>query len=407
MKTPLSVRRRLLGCLLAAALLIALAGCSGGGEAPDASYRGEVVSHAQTAAYTQQQVEAALAFAGLSGFLPARYGITFHKVVYRTVDASGAPATASGLIALPAGATGALPLVSYQHGTVVERSQAPSNPNSQEAQFVGLAATSGGYVLAAADYLGLGDSTGLHPYLHAQSEATACLDMLRAARRVCTELGVTLSDQLFLAGYSQGGHATMALQRELERRHRAEFTVTASAPMAGPYDLSGTTFAATINDPSASSSYYAAYLLVAYNMLYGLYHTPSEAFVAPYDGEVAGLFDGSHSAGAISAALPALPRDMLQPAYVTAIAGNPAHPVNAALRANDVYDWRPLAPVRLYHGKADKDVAFKNSEVAYARMSALGADVRLINVGDTLDHATATLPCLIAARAWFDALRTH
>ncbi len=76
----------------------------------------------------------------------------------------------------------------------------------------------------------------------------------------------------------------MALHRALQETASAEFTVTASAPMAGPYDLSGTTFAMALTDPSESSSLYAAYLLVAYDAIYDVYSSPAEAFVAPTDG---------------------------------------------------------------------------------------------------------------------------
>ena len=34
--------------------------------------------------------------------------------------------------------------------------------------------------------LGMGDSPGLHPYVHGESEATASVDMIRAAREFIT-----------------------------------------------------------------------------------------------------------------------------------------------------------------------------------------------------------------------------
>jgi len=80
---------------------------------------------------------------------------------------------------------------------------------------VSLFATTG-YAAVVPDYLGLGDSPGLQLYHHARSEATACVDLLRAARTWCASNNVELNDQLFLAGYSHGGHVTMALHRELE-----------------------------------------------------------------------------------------------------------------------------------------------------------------------------------------------
>jgi len=107
-----------------------------------------------------------------------------------------------------------------------------------------------GYVSVVPDYLGMGDSPGYQTFLHAKSEATCAVDALRAARTICASNQVTLNGQLFLFGYSQGGHVTMATHRELETFHASEFTVTASAPSAGAYDLGGVTVEAILANPS-------------------------------------------------------------------------------------------------------------------------------------------------------------
>src|SRR6185369_398821 len=86
-----------------------------------------------------------------------------------------------------------------------------------------------------------GESSGhFHPYLHAKTSASAVVDLLRAVKSYCAANSIPLSGKLFLAGYSEGGYATMAATREIQERFAAELPITASAPMAGPYDLSGT-----------------------------------------------------------------------------------------------------------------------------------------------------------------------
>ncbi|MBO0155283.1 hypothetical protein J0688_25075, partial [Vibrio parahaemolyticus] len=45
------------------------------------------------------------------------------------------------------------------------------------------------------------------------------------------------SSHLFITGYSQGGHVAMATHKVIERDYAREFTVTASGPMSGPYNL--------------------------------------------------------------------------------------------------------------------------------------------------------------------------
>lgn len=68
-------------------------------------------------------------------------------------------------------------------------------------------------------------------------------------------------------------------------------------------------------------------------------------------------------------------------------------------------DWSPRAPITLFHGRADVDVPFANAEHALERLRARGATVELVNVGDELDHATASMPSYLGARRWFELLR--
>lgn len=41
--------------------------------------------------------------------------------------------------------------------------------------------------------------------------------MLKAAVTFAANAGITLNEKLFITGYSQGGHASMALHRDLEK----------------------------------------------------------------------------------------------------------------------------------------------------------------------------------------------
>src|SRR4029453_12153896 len=73
-----------------------------------------------------------------------------------------------------------------------------------------------GYLLAVPDYQGLGTSPGRHPYYHAASRAAGVVALLHAARRLAELAGYVWPEELFLAGFSQGGHATLAAMRALE-----------------------------------------------------------------------------------------------------------------------------------------------------------------------------------------------
>ena len=76
-------------------------------------------------------------FAALNVPVTARFAVSIYKVVYQTIDAEGAVTQASGALLVPRDAAGALPLVSYQHGTLVARDEVPSAGSAE--QTVGLA----------------------------------------------------------------------------------------------------------------------------------------------------------------------------------------------------------------------------------------------------------------------------
>ena len=75
--------------------------------------------------------------------------------------------------------------------------------------------------------------------METDAEAQVAIDMLHAAAAFTAQNDVHTNSQLFITGYSQGGHAAMALHREIDRNWSDEFTVTASAPLSGPYSISG------------------------------------------------------------------------------------------------------------------------------------------------------------------------
>ena len=162
-------------------------------------------------------------------------GANTYKVTYETSDLDGETVIVSGLLALPEDLTKVHPLLCYQHGTAGTKEGVPSRLESDGLISIAMAAK--GYVSVATDYLGLGDHDAVHPYMHAASEAWTAVDMMRAVREYAAENEIYINDQVFVTGYSQGGHAAMALHGHLEGNLSDEFEVTAAAPMSGPYSV--------------------------------------------------------------------------------------------------------------------------------------------------------------------------
>lgn len=330
-----------------------------------------------------------------------KYPVDMYRIRYFTTHPSnGQPIEASGALMIPRENECPLPLVSYQHGTVARKTDVPSF-NSSEAE-IGKVFASVGYIVCMPDYIGLGTSPGLHPYVHAKSEADAAIDLLKAAKMLTEELDFAINDQLFLFGYSQGGHATAALHRELEENFSEEFTVTASCPMSGPYDLSDVQAQVLIADSAYATPGYLPYVVLAYQSVYGnFYDDVSEIFVAPYDELIPPLFDGTYSMGFINDQVPSIPNQILVPEVLEDFINNPENNLRMALQANDVYDWTPQAPVRILYCEGDDQVYYQNSVKAYETFVANGATaIEQYNFGN-FDHGGCVQFCLLSGYAFF------
>ena len=371
--------------------------------------RGKLLSSNFLASYSASTINFYLGLVGATN-ITAQYGVNWHRVVYETIDPLGGRTTASGGLFVPVQTGTNWPLISYSHGTITQTNLVPSVLSALPTQddFAGLAFASIGYVCAAADLLGMGSSPGLHPYLHARSEATASVDMLRTARNFCASNNIGLNGQIFLAGYSQGGHTEMALHRELERYHTNEFTITASAPMAGPYDMSGTELNDILSPRCPPNPYYAAYVLMSYQSVYSLEPSWTNLVVPPYASTIPPLFNGNTNGSTINNAMPACNMSsILVPAVIYALTNDPGCPLYQALRDNDLYRWKPVAPMQMFHCSGDLDVLPANSQVAYSNFLAQGASHVLppIDPKPGASHSDCAIPALEAAKLWFDTFK--
>lgn len=161
-------------------------------------------------------------------------GIEVYKITYET-EFQGSTIEASGLVCLP-DEPGEYPVLSFQNGTNTLHANAPS-VNYKDAMYSIIeGVASMGFIVVIPDYIGFGDAADVpHPYLHAESTVQSVVDMIRAGKEF-TEMEETLAqpnDDLFIWGYSQGGWATLHLQKEIEQNLSSEFNLVASACGAG------------------------------------------------------------------------------------------------------------------------------------------------------------------------------
>ena len=290
-------------------------------------------------------------------------GISCYRLIYETLNARQDDTTiASGLLIVPDVQTCPLPVASYDHGTTLQRTDVPSYLNYESLLVMIIAAN--GYYAVAPDYLGLGESPGFHPYVHARSEAQASIDMILAAKQFAADSNIELSPQLFLTGYSQGGHACMATHRAIQQNYAGQLTVTASAPGSGPYNLSGIQSAGLANDSFYAEPAYIPFLIFAYQSVYGnLYDSVQQFLQHPWDSILPPLYYGETvSTTTINALMPnhidSIVVDTALQRYVSDSANDP---LRVDLRDNDVYAWVPTSPILMTYCTADEQVIYENT----------------------------------------------
>lgn len=347
------------------------------------SASGQVTDVELLTTYSTDQIQDIISSFGLpNGLIPLQFPVDFYRVKYMTTHPNGSEIEVSGALCVPQGLNCPLSLTSYQHGTIAKKTDAPSFQSDEG--MLGVMYASSGYVAVMADYIGLGISEGLHPYVHADSEAQACFDLLLAAADLQEDLGFELNDQLFLWGYSQGGHATMALQRKIETETTAPFTITASAPMSGPYDISGVQAGVLTSDQFYPTPGYLPYVILGYQAAYGdLYDNLEDVFLPEYASQLPTWFNGTYSMGYINNQCPNVPSQMLQPDFIAAYEADPNHPMRLALQDNDLLDWAPQVPTQLLYCIGDDQVNYQNSLVAEQAYADLGSEsVVAIDLGN-------------------------
>lgn len=339
-------------------------------------------------------------------------GIELYKITYTTVDVFGKPDTASGLIILPSTGKKSFFPVIYQHGTVDDRNDVPSNVKGgweAGAVFAGM-----GYLTILPDYLGLGTSRGYHPYVHAASQSWAASDMLKATISFAANAGITLNEKLFITGYSQGGHASMALHRDLEKNPIPGFKVAGASHLSGPYSISTSMLEILLSEKEYGQSGYVPHTLLAYNPIYKLYGSLNQVIKSAYldivlrrQKEEIGL---NQMNTLLTAALKkdfgkAIPTYIFQDSVVNNIKNNPNHPVRLALKDNDTYDWVPKVPTRILYCKADEQVGYTNALLADSVMRARGAqNVFLKDLNSAFNHGQCVEPALLNTVMFFKSL---
>lgn len=308
----------------------------------------------------------------------ARYDVELSRISTLTrVPETGEPVEVSGLLAVPAGHSGPLPVVSWQHGTILSFDQVPSNlirlasesyalrdsVDSIETLFNVQRFAGNGYAVIAADYLGKGPFREGRGEAYAVKDATVrcCLDVLQAGVRELEKSGLRPSS-LFLNGWSQGALNTQWLKQDLQRRG---ITVAASAAQS-PFNDLPETFHYWSDPPSFIPSTETSYppppawivpclivLLGSYRRYYGLTDLFETAIKPQYRAFAEKYWSDYRLDAEIAKAMPPA-ADFLTDGFFERFTHDTNSKLLRRLADNSTTFWDYDSPIRFYYGLADE-----------------------------------------------------
>lgn len=324
--------------------------------------------------------------------------IKVYRMVYKTT-VNGLQINASGLVCVPS-TPGEYPVLSFQNGTNTVNAYAPGEfAINYPYQMIEVVASMG-YVVVIADYPGFGESYSIpHPYLITGPTVRSLVDMLFAVKELAnSELpDISLKNEYYLLGYSQGGWATLALHKALELDYNEEFYLKGSACGAGPYNIfllmQGMFSVATYPMPV-----YLGYILNSYTSYNQFTNPVTDIFNEPYASRLISLYTGLMTSDQINRQLTTSIPGLINPDFLSGFAASPKYSsVREALNNNSIAAWSSYKPLLLIHGGKDTHVNPVSTENMYSAMIQAGTSpdlCKMVIVPD-VDHGDGLAPCMI------------
>ncbi len=401
---------------------------------PPPPQRGELIGEAPTlvASYSPDELLALASSNEVTQLLVEQVltpecRINVYHFEYQTVDPAGDITPASAALMVPndsaTSCQGERPIVLYGHGTHTDKAFNMADleaSDNGEGLLMAVVFAADGYIVVAPNYVGYGTSTlGYHPYLNGDQQSKDMIDALTAARSALPTADARDTrdgGHLLVTGYSQGGYVAMATHRALQE---AGDSVTASAPMSGPYALSAFGDAIFQGRVTSRSPESLTLLITSYESAYrNLYSSTTDVYEAQYATDIDTLLPSTTPLGelkdqgklpdtalfsttppdpAYADMTPATTPANLAPVFAAGFGtdhllandfrlaylqdadtnpdggfpirsnglppANPEHPLRQALKTNDQRAWTPTSPMLLCAGNADPTVLYLNTEL--------------------------------------------
>jgi pimeloyl-ACP methyl ester carboxylesterase len=321
-----------------------------------------------------------------------------YRITYMTTI-NGEDIEASGLVCVPA-VSGDYPVICFQNGTNTVDAYAPSNFAINTTYQMVEVVASMGYVVVVPDYPGFGASSQIaHPYLIAEPTVRSSVDMLFAVKELCKSemTGISLKNEYYLIGYSQGGWATLELHKALETDYYDEFKLEGSVCGAGPYDIKFL-FQNMINVTSYPMPVYLGYIVNAYKEYNQFTNPVSDILNEPYASRLSSLYKGVLGFDQINNQLTTSITGLITADFLSGFSSSSKYSsVRDALTNNSVAPWHTFKPLYLLHGGNDTQVNPAVTTYFYDAMIAAGTSAQICKkeIIPGFEHGDGVTPCMI------------
>ncbi len=335
--------------------------------------------------------------------VPVRNAVDMYEVTYKGLWLDSTYIMAKGVVYVPRVEAPSAEMV-YCHGTRISLNQSYGIQDLE--QVVTMMHAVDNYIAIFPFYYGFAGGEKEHVYQDSWTEAMATIYMIKATRELCAKVEKSTSGQLFLTGYSQGGHASMATHKALESGSFPEITLTASSPMSGAYDMTGEQSKSMFR--YYTQPHYLPYLILSYQYAYNLWPGDVyEVFKEPYRSKIREVFAQPRITdfGDVNAMLPKIPSHMLEGHIVENFECDSTFPFTCKLRENCLTDWKPKSPMQICACYGDDEVMYHNTEVAYAALSKDNENVHKRIFGKHLSHNPCAPFAILHSKFFFDNFR--
>lgn len=305
------------------------------------------------------------------------YPVRCLRLTYSSVY-EGEPIAATALMLLPADDKADKQLCVYMHGTnwpiekVAAQQKMPSNyfnkgisQSGGEVATCGIPFASSGMAVVMPDYIGYGETADReHPFIYYPELRHANIDALRAMKNY---LQLTGKQDVWLAGWSQGGGAALSLHYYIQTEYKDEFYVQSSSCLSGPYNyaglLSGVLRDTTGLVPPTALCTWSVYVLNRF----AVHRNPDQIYTFTVTDQTSAMMNFVGSVW-----------DCFRPYFTQCVlSGEDTEWIEASKNNSFHEGWKPTGTVYLHHGTHDAIVPYFNTKDAYEGLTNAGGDIKL------------------------------